>query len=265
MVKSKFKFYGFNNLMKILSFNIYDICYVEMFEDFQVYVQYIDEEYDVECLMQIFIDVVDIIGVNILNIVCQDYDFQGVSVIILIFEQLVILIDSQIEEFLGLLLDIILVYLDKSYIIVYIYLEIYLVDGIVIFCVDIDVFICGVIFLLKVLNYLIYQFDLDIVMVDYWVCGFICDIEGCKYFIDYEINLIQNYFFDDMCEVYQMIDVNVYQENLFYIKMLFKDFELENYLFGDVIWMFLMEQCEQVMEWFKYEMLEIFYVCNMLC
>ncbi len=30
-----------------------------------------------------------------------------------------------------------------------------------------------------------------------------------------------------------MTDVNVYQENLFHTKMLLKDFELENYLFGD--------------------------------
>jgi S-adenosylmethionine decarboxylase len=30
-----------------------------------------------------------------------------------------------------------------------------------------------------------------------------------------------------------MTDVNVYQENLFHTKMLLKNFELDNYLFGD--------------------------------
>ena len=32
--------------------------------------------------------------------------------------------------------------------------------------------------------------------------------------------------------LYNMIDVNVYQENIFHTKMMLKDFDLDNYLFG---------------------------------
>lgn len=202
-----------------------------MVEECDGYIVYIDEFYNVNCLMEILIEICFIIGVNILNIVCQDYEFQGVSVIILVSEEFVDfkLIDQ--IEYSGLLLEIVVVYFDKSYICVYIYLESYLEGGLCIFCVDIEVLMCGVIFLFKVLNYLIYQLELDIVIIDYCVCGFICDINGMKYFIDYEINLIQNFMFDDMKLLYDMVDVNVYQENIFYIKMLFKEFDFKYYMF----------------------------------
>ncbi len=224
-MKSKLKLHGFNNLTKTLSFNIYDICYAETPEDLQAYVQYIDEEYDAERLTQILTDVVDIIGANILNIARQDYDPQGASVTILISEQPVTPTDSQIEESPGPLPDTILAHLDKSHITVHTYPEIHPVDGIATFRVDID--------------------------------------EGRKHFIDHEINSIQNYLSDDTREAYQMTDVNVYQENLFHTKMLLKDFELENYLFGDATRTLSTEQREQVTERLKHEMLEIFYARNM--
>jgi S-adenosylmethionine decarboxylase len=60
-----------------------------------------------------------------------------------------------------------------------------------------------------------------------------------------------------------MTDVNVYQENLFHTKMLLKDFELDNYLFGDATSNLSLEQRGQVEERVKHEMLEIFYARNM--
>ena len=112
---------------------------------------------------------VDIIGANILNIARQDYDPQGASVTILISEQPVTPTESQIEESPGPLPETILGHLDKSHITVHTYPEIHPVDGIATFRVDIDVSTCGVISPLKALNYLIHQFDSDIVTVDYRV------------------------------------------------------------------------------------------------
>lgn len=262
-MKSKLKLHGFNNLTKTLSFNIYDICYAETPEDQQAYVAYIDEEYDAERLTQILTDVVDIIGANILNIARQDYEPQGASVTILISEQPVTPTDSQIEESPGPLPETILAHLDKSHITVHTYPEIHPDDGIATFRVDIDVSTCGVISPLKALNYLIHQFDSDIVTVDYRVRGFTRDVEGRKHFIDHEINSIQNYLSADTREAYQMTDVNVYQENLFHTKMLLKDFELENYLFGDATRTLSADQRQKVEERLRHEMLEIFYARNM--
>ena len=262
-VKSKLKLHGFNNLTKTLSFNIYDICYAETPQDQQAYVEYINKEYNAKRLTQILTEVVDIIGANILNIASQDYEPQGASVTILISEEPVTPTDSQIEESPGPLPEIILAHLDKSHITVHTYPEIHPDDGIATFRVDIDVSTCGVISPLKALNFLIHQFDSDIVTVDYRVRGFTRDVEGNKHFIDHEINSIQNYLSDDPRDAYQMTDVNVYQENLFHTKMLLKNVELDNYLFGDATNNLSSEQRAQVTDRVKHEMLEIFYARNM--
>ena len=262
-MKSKLKLHGFNNLTKTLSFNIYDICYAETPQDQQAYVEYINQEYNAKRLTQILTEVVDIIGANILNIASQDYEPQGASVTILISEEPVTPTESQIEESPGPLPEIILAHLDKSHITVHTYPEIHPDDGIATFRVDIDVSTCGVISPLKALNFLIHQFDSDIVTVDYRVRGFTRDVEGKKHFIDHEINSIQNYLSEDTRDAYQMTDVNVYQENLFHTKMLLKNFELDNYLFGDATSNLSPEQREQVTERVKHEMLEIFYARNM--
>jgi len=262
-VKSKLKLHGFNNLTKTLSFNIYDICYAETPQDQQAYVEYINQEYNAKRLTQILTEVVEIIGANILNIASQDYEPQGASVTILISEEPVTPTDSQIEESPGPLPEIILAHLDKSHITVHTYPEIHPDDGIATFRVDIDVSTCGVISPLKALNFLIHQFDSDIVTVDYRVRGFTRDVEGNKHFIDHEINSIQNYLSEDTRDAYQMTDVNVYQENLFHTKMLLKNFELDNYLFGDATSNLSSEQRAQVTERVKHEMLEIFYARNM--
>ena len=262
-VKSKLKLHGFNNLTKTLSFNIYDICYAETPQDQQAYVEYINQMYDAERLTQILTEVVDIIGANILNIARQDYDPQGASVTILISEEPVTPTESQIEESPGPIPEIILAHLDKSHITVHTYPEIHPVDGIATFRVDIDVATCGVISPLKALNFLIHQFESDIVTVDYRVRGFTRDVEGCKHFIDHEINSIQNYLSEDTRASYQMTDANVYQENLFHTKMLLKNFELDNYLFGDATNSLSSEQRAQVTDRVKHEMLEIFYARNM--
>lgn len=264
-MNNKLKLYGFNNLTKTLSFNIYDISYAETHEDQQAYIRYIDEVYDAERLTQILTEVVDIIGANILNIARQDYDPQGASVTILISEQPVTDTDVDYEkESPGPLRDTILAHLDKSHITVHTYPEVHPIEGIATFRVDIDVSTCGVISPLKALNYLIHQFDSDIVTVDYRVRGFTRDIEGRKLFIDHEINSIQNYLSDDTRTSYQMTDVNVYQENLFHTKMLLKDFVLESYLFGDATNNLTTEQREQVSTRLKHEMLEIFYGRNIM-
>ena len=73
-LKKKLKLYGFNNLTKSLSFNLYDVCYATSPEHRQEYIEYVDEEYNAERLTQILTKVANIIGATILNIAKQDYD-----------------------------------------------------------------------------------------------------------------------------------------------------------------------------------------------
>ncbi len=232
MKKRKIKLHGFNNLTKALSFNIYDMCYATTEEQREAYIAYIDEAYNAERLTQILTDVADIIGANILNIARQDYEPQGASVTILISEEPVINETDASSPGPGPLPETVLAHLDKSHITVHTYPESHPHDGICTFRADIDVATCGVISPLKALNYLIHSFESDIVTMDYRVRGFTRDVRGRKHFIDHKITSIQDFLSRDTKNAYEMIDVNVYQENLFHTKMRLKEFDLDNYLFG---------------------------------
>lgn len=221
---------GFNNLTKALSFNIYDVCYAASEEERKRYIEYIDEAYNADRLTAILTDVAEIIGANILNIARQDYDPQGASVTILISEEPVIDKKDAGKEIIS---DAVVAHLDKSHITVHTYPETHPDNGIATFRADIDVATCGVISPLKALNYLIESLESDIVVMDYRVRGFTRDIKGKKHYIDHKINSIQDYLAKNIKSRYEMMDVNVYQENIFHTKMHLKDFDLDNYLFEE--------------------------------
>lgn len=262
MKKTRIKLHGFNNLTKSLSFNIYDVCYAKTEGHRREYIEYIDEVYNAERLKQILTDVADIIGANILHIAHQDYEPQGASVTILISEEAVVSEEFSNTEAPGPLPDTILAHLDKSHLTVHTYPESHPDNGISTFRVDIDVSTCGRVSPLKALNYLIHSFDSDIVTMDYRVRGFTRDIKGKKHFIDHKINSIQNYLTKDTLELYQMIDVNVYQENIFHTKMILKDFALDNYLFGLGVDDLSEPEKRLILRRLKKEMAEIFYGRN---
>lgn len=265
MVKSmkKLKLHGFNNLTKTLSFNIYDICYANSEEARQAYIEYIDEEYNAERLTKILTDVANIIGANILNIAHQDYDPQGASVTMLISEEPIDTDEVENEERPGPLPDAVVAHLDKSHITVHTYPESHPEKGISTFRADIDVSTCGRISPLRALNYLIHSFQSDIVIMDYRVRGFTRDIRGKKHFIDHKINSIQNFLSQDTKQRYQMIDVNVYQENIFHTKMMLDEIKVNNYLFGSTVDDLDATEYRKIRRDLKREILEIFYGRNM--
>ena len=256
---SKLQLHGFNNLTKSLSFNIYDISYAPAGKQKQ-YLEYVDEEYNAERLTRILKGVTEIIGAKILNIAQQDYQPQGASVTILMAEEQVIPQGMKTEP-PGPLPETIVAHLDKSHISVHTYPENHPENGICTFRVDIDVATCGRISPLKALNYLIHSFNSEIVILDYRVRGFTRDVSGRKHFFDHEIASIQSYIAEDTVEKYQMVDMNVYQENIFHTKMMLKEFELDQYWFGDSN---QLSDGEKVIvtEHLQKEMSEIFYGRN---
>ncbi len=258
----KLKLYGFNNLTKTLSFNIYDICYAKTPVQRRKYIEYIDEEYNAERLTHILTDVAEIIGANILNIARQDYDPEGASVTMLVSEEHAGAEDLSNTEAPGPLPDAVVGHLDKSHLTVHTYPESHPDNGISTFRVDIDVATCGRVSPLKALNYLIHSFDSDIVTLDYRVRGFTRDVRGKKHFIDHKINSIQNYLSKDTLQMYSMMDVNVYQENIFHTKMMLKDLDLGSYLFDIEMDDLSAKEQKAVFEQIKREMAEIYYGRN---
>jgi len=68
--------------------------------------------------------------------------------------------------------------------------------------------------------------------VDYRIRGFTRDVDGKKHYTDHDVSSIQDYLTEDTRAAYQMMDVNVYQDNLFHTKMILREFNLDNYVFG---------------------------------
>jgi S-adenosylmethionine decarboxylase len=259
----KLKLHGFNNLTKALSFNISDICYAHSSEQRREYIEYIDEVYNAKRLTHILTDVADIIGASILNVAHQDYEPQGASVTMLIAEEEVASGELSNTMAPGPLPDAVVAHLDKSHITVHTYPESHPDKGISTFRADIDVSTCGRVSPLKALNYLIHSFESDIVIMDYRVRGFTRDVRGKKHFIDHRINSIQNYLSRDTRDRYEMIDVNVYQENIFHTKMMLKQFDIDDYLFGVSKEELATAEQHKIHAQVKREMLEMFYGRNM--
>jgi len=244
----KLRLYGFNNLTKTLSFNIYDICYAKTAKEQKDYIAYIDEQYNSDRLTSILCDVTDIIGAEVLNISKQDYDPQGASVTILIKDEI-----KQIsggESLAG--------HLDKSHLTVHTFPENHPDNAISTFRVDIDVSTCGTISPLNALDYLISSFDSDIITTDYRVRGFTRLEDGKKLFLDHDITSIQDYINAKTLEKYDAIDVNVYQSNIFHTKMLIKEIELQNYLFNKDILEISPKKRLEISDSLRREMIEIF-------
>jgi S-adenosylmethionine decarboxylase len=255
--------HGFNNLTKSLSFNMYDICYTKTKEEREAYLEYIDEQYNADRLSKILKNVSDIIGAHVLNTAKQDYIPQGASVTMLISEGPIVEVPTDTyEESPGPLPNNVVMQLDKSHITVHTYPEFHPSEGISTFRADIDVSTCGEISPLKALNYLIHSFDTDIITIDYRVRGFTRDKNGHKLFIDHDINSIQNYIPDEVQDLYDMIDVNVYQENIFHTKCKLKSFDLNNYLFGYTEEKLEPMERQEIVERLQTEMDEIFYGAN---
>ncbi|VFP86385.1 adenosylmethionine decarboxylase [Candidatus Erwinia haradaeae] len=258
----KLKLHGFNNLTKSLSFCIYDICYANTDAERDGYISYIDEQYNANRLTEILSKTCSIIGASILNIARQDYEPQGASVTMLVSEELIDLRDIDTSEHPGPLPSSVIAHLDTSHICVHTYPESHPAGDLCTFRADIEVSTCGVISPLKALNYLIHQLESDIVTIDYRVRGFTRDINGIKHFMDHEINSIQNFISEDIKAMHDMLDVNVYQENIFHTKMLLKKFDLRHYLFNSKLEDLGTQEHKRITNLLWKEMREIYYGQN---
>ena len=247
-MEEKLKLYGFNNLTKALSFNIYDVCYAKTPREQKDYIAYIDEQYNSERLTGILTHVVDMIGARVLNVSRQDYDPQGASVTLLIAEGSMVPIGG----------DTVVAHLDKSHVTVHTYPEYHPETCLATFRVDIDVATCGEITPLSTLDYLIGSFDSDIITMDYRVRGFTRDLHGKKLFIDHKITSIQNYIDDKILRRYDAADINLYEANLFHTKMLIKEVDLQNYLFNTDVYELPPKTRLEITNNLRREMIEIF-------
>ena len=247
----KLKLYGFNNLTKALSFNIYDVCYAKTKQEQREYIAYIDEQYNAERLTGILSEVARMIGARVLSISSQDYDPQGASVTMLISGPGA----SSLADLRG---DTTMAHLDKSHVTVHTYPEHHPENSIATFRVDIDVSTCGEISPLNTLDMLIGSFDSDIIIMDYRVRGFTRDVDGKKFFIDHEMASIRDYIAEETLERYESVDMNLEEYNLFHTKMLIREIDLQNYLFNTDAFVLSHDLQQSIRADLRREMVEIY-------
>ncbi len=248
-MSAKLQLYGFNNLTKSLSFNIYDICYAKTEREQRDYIAYIDDQYNSERLTNILYKLTEMIGATVLNVSKQDYEPQGASVTFLIAES------SMMSNRMG---ETVVAHLDKSHVTVHTYPEYHPDTSIATFRVDIDVATCGEISPLSTLDFLLESFDSDIITLDYKVRGFTRNVEGKKLFIDNNITSIQHFIDPVTLDKYDAVDINVYNSNIFHTKMLIKDVDLQNYLFNADVYEIPPRKRLEITNNIRREMIEIF-------
>lgn len=256
MGKRKLKLYGFNNLTKSLSFNLYDICFVENDRQRREYLDYIDSEYNSSRLTEIMFQLTEMIGARVLNLSKQDYDPQGASVVLLLAD------DN--ERYAAVPhLGSIGAHLDKSHITVHTYPEYHPDATIATFRVDIDIATCGQITPLRTLDSLITSFGSDIVTIDYKIRGFTRNVKGQKIYRDHPITSIQRYISPDILKNYTGVDINFIPQNIFHTRLMLNEIELNNYLFRRPADSLNEGEQKRIRSLLEREMLEIYNGCNL--
>ena len=249
----RIKISGFNNLTKILSFNLYDFCIALNDEQKAQYVNYIHEKYNANRIAEISKKIVEIIEANILAVSVQDYDPVGASTMVLMSD-----IKGGGEPIPSVQVS---AHLDKSHITSHTYPDASDPEGICTFRVDIDVATCGEIIPLNAINYLFESFECDVVYVDYVVRGYARLENGNKIYNDQHFTSIQDFIKPEIKETFQLIsDINMPQNNIWQSKFLVRETKPENYLLNaqDINHPDLPKK----MELLKKEMLEVYHMIH---
>lgn len=222
--QEKIKLFGFNNLTKVLSFNLYDFCITVNDQQKTDYVNYIHGRYNAEKITEVSTEICRIIDATVLSISKQDYDPVGASTMVLMSD----LKGGGWEKPSP---DVSM-HLDKSHVCAHTYPDAGDPNGICSFRVDIDIATCGDIIPLKAMDLLFEAFECDVVVIDYVVRGYTRLEDGSKIYNDNKINSIQEFISPKILEDYQFkADMNLDSINTWQTKMMIKEMGAERYLY----------------------------------
>ncbi|MFO0746913.1 MAG: adenosylmethionine decarboxylase [Myxococcota bacterium] len=227
-IEEKVKLSGFNNLTKILSFNLYDFAIATTEQQRADYIAYIDEKYSAVRIRDIAREICKIIEANILAESVQDYDPVGASTMTLMSDIKGGKWESEAAGQAGPAgaapaSAAVALHLDKSHITTHTYPDASDPSGICTFRVDIDVATCGEIVPLKALDYMFQSFECDVVYIDYVVRGYTRLESGKKIYNDHYFNSIQDFIARDILARYAYRqDVNMAADNIWQTKLMSK-------------------------------------------
>lgn len=230
----KIKLSGFNNLTKILSFNLYDFCITFNEKEKEDYINYINEKYSASKITEISREIVKIIDAEILNESQQDYDPVGASTMTLMSDIAGGKWEEAASEQSSKKGTSYQAHLDKSHITSHTYPDASDPNGICTFRVDIDIATCGEIIPLRAINYLFESFECDVVLIDYVVRGYTRMDNGKKIYNDHYFNSIQDFMKPEILENYEYhSDLNMPRDNIWQTKLRTKRFGPEKFIFDE--------------------------------
>ncbi|MCT4640794.1 MAG: S-adenosylmethionine decarboxylase [Bacteriovoracaceae bacterium] len=223
--KEKIKLSGFNNLTKILSFNLYDFCITYGEEQKEEYINWINEKYSSQRILEISRNICEIIKSDIINESKMDYDPVGASTMTLMSD----VQGGKWEEVTG---NSYKAHLTKSHLTSHTYPDASDPDGICTFRVDFDIATCGDIIPLQAINYLFEAFECDVVFIDYVVRGYTRLDNGKKIYNDEYFNSIKDFIKPEVLKDYEFhSDLNMPRDNIWQTKLMLKDFGAEKFIF----------------------------------
>jgi len=212
---------GFNNLTKVVSFNLYDFYVARSEEERQRYVQDIDEQFSASRITDILREIAKIIDADVLSVSAQDYEPMGASSLVLMSDlghtqnggHEAASSNPSGHTSVG-------AHLTKSHLCAHTYPDWTDPKGICSFRVDIDIATCGTIVPLRALDYMFHSFENDVVIIDYVVRGFTRDAQGRRVYMDHTVKSIQDFIDPEIVRDYHCEDMVLQSENIWQTKMM---------------------------------------------
>lgn len=217
---------GFNNLTKVVSFNLYDFAAARTDAERGSYIRYLHDRFSGARITAILSKIADIIDAEVLSVSAQDYDPWGAS-------SLILMSDLGHGQRVGRERDVghvsVGAHLTKSHLCAHTYPDVLDPRGICTFRVDIDIATCGTIVPLRALDYMFESFENDVVIIDYVVRGFTRDTNGNRVYMDHTVRSIQDFIEPDVLAVYQCQDLALPAQNIWQTKMIRKQLDPRQY------------------------------------
>jgi S-adenosylmethionine decarboxylase len=216
--KGKRQLQGFNNLTKMVSFNLYDFVVARTDDERESYRTWLDANFRAEKITSILRKVAEIIDAEIISISDQDYQPVGASSVILVSDAGFARDEAAGRIGIG-------AHLDKSHLCAHTYPDWTDPSGVCSVRLDINVATCGDIIPLRALDYLLRTLSNDVVIIDYVVRGFTRDPSGKRVYMDHEMRSIQDYIGHEIKTRYDFQELVLQNEHIWQTKMIVKHLE----------------------------------------
>lgn len=225
----KVRLQGFNNLTKVVSFNLYDFFVARTEAERMAYIKYIDAEFSAERITATLETIAKIIDAEVLSVSKQDYDPHGASSLVLMSD---LGQDGVTEDDVAAAKRAcrsVGAHLTKSHLCAHTYPDWLDPNGICSFRVDIDIATCGTIVPLRALDFMFESFENDVVIIDYVVRGFTRDTKGHRVYMDHKVSSIRDYINPDILDAYDCEDLVLQNENIWQLKMKRRELDAAQY------------------------------------